>query len=209
MKHDNWRNYTIDDLDLVFMHPDNKDYEKTYKVKLYNYMFFNCMTVGEMVDQGPAVWLRERSVGRKTVNTFIEIINNFIGEKIFKSAQLNPEQKNNSEPTPAMLRRLEESKKKRAAVYKMRFENDLSWKEIGKFFGVSASVVKNWDKRHRKENNLPAKHVDNLNLQLVEARKELNQLHEDMYLLVHYLKNQGHHEIAQIIHTRLINGRGS
>ena len=203
MKHDNWRNYTHDDVDLVFMHPDNQWDMNFYRAKLYNYMANYNKTLGQMADEGPRNWLKDYGIGQTSAMKFVQLINNLAGETVVhwhKGKDRGPEYDAAQE---------EKSKQLKAAVYKMRVETVKSWKEIGKAFGVTSTTARRWDQHHRIENNLPSKYVDNLGHKLTDARNELNRFKEDMYLLVHYLRNQGHHEIAEIILTRLNNGRGS
>ena len=195
--HSNWRNYTRDDIDLIFMHPENQWEERVYKVRLDNYLYYNEKTLGQMVDVGPAVWCKEPNIGRKTANIFMSIINNLAGEKVVWWPQNKPEK--------VEFDKKEEERKKqlRAAVYEMRMKYHKSWKEIADMCGVSPPTVRLWDKQHRLENDLPSKYVDNLNQQLVDLRNDIHSLKSDFYLLAKYLRNNNNHEVAHLIEQRL------
>ena len=195
--HSNWRNYTRDDIDLIFMHPENQWDVNVYKKKLDDYLLFNGKTLGQMADEGPAIWCREPNVGRKTANTFIRIINNLAGKKVVWWFQNTPHKKEFDQK--------EEIRKKnvREAVYEMRMTYHKSWKEIADICGVSPPTVRKWDEQHRIENNLPSKYVDSLNQQLVNLRNKIRTIQNDFYILAKYLRNNGHHEVAHLIEQRI------
>lgn len=203
MKHDNWRNYTHDDVDLVFMHPDNQWDAHYFKAKLYNYMADYNKTLGQMAEEGPRYWLKDLGIGQKSAIKFVELINNLAGKTVVRW--------NIGKVKSPEFDAAEEAKKNKlkAALYKMRLETSKSWKEIGLAFGVTATTARRWDKEYRIENNLSSKYVDNLGQRLIETRKKFNELKQDMFLLARYLQANGHSEVAHLIEKRLLKGRGS
>ena len=208
-----WRKFTRTELEPIFQIDGNRIFERIYHVKLREIMFYGQYeTLDDVVNAGMAEWQKLYSVGRKTANAIVIILENLakeFGEEppIVSKDFFDFWTAKKYAKSEATLKKMADLDAKRGQVYELRSQNK-TWYAIAREMGINTMQAKQWAKRYRKDHNLPFPIENDKLYHLIEvANEKYRDLAEDMWILSRVLRERGYGEISVMLEHRLEHGR--